>query len=436
MKKIHFIGIGGIGVSALAKYYLEKGVSVSGSDLVSSKIIDALKGAEIYIGEHKASNLAEDVDLVIHSPAVPSDNPELEEAKMLGIEVKSYPQALGDLTRDYFTIAVTGTHGKSTTSAMLGVIMVEAGLDPTVIIGTKVKEFQNSNCRVGKSKYLVIEACEYEASFLNYWPQIIVITNIEEEHLDYYKNLDNILKAFKEFISHLPAEGKLVVNGDDENIKKISEAKGYSLNQEETGKIKLNVPGQHNIYNALAALTVARILKIPDKVSFKALANYQGVWRRFDIKECSRGISVVNDYAHHPTEIKATLEAAKQTFPNRKIWAVFQPHQYQRTHYLFDDFVKVLSEAPVDKLIITDIYDVAGREEEDIKDSVSSQKLAEEVNSAEYIGSIEEVADYLNKNVGKEEVIIIMGAGNIYKLSDYFPLDTRQAKKDNKIRSK
>ena len=227
--RVHFIGIGGIGVSALAQYYLAKGHKVSGSDLVSSEIIGVLrkKGAKIFINsklksqkskiQAKIQNFIKKSNLVIYSPAVPKNHPELIKAKQLKIKSLSYPQALGELTKTHFTIAVSGTHGKSTTTAMVGLLLVKAGLDPTVIVGTKIKEFGNSNCRVGKSQYLVIEADEHFASFLNYWPRIIVLTTIEKDHLDYYKNLNNILRTFKRYIAHLPKNGWLVVNKDDKN---------------------------------------------------------------------------------------------------------------------------------------------------------------------------------------------------------------------------
>ncbi|TET83830.1 MAG: UDP-N-acetylmuramate--L-alanine ligase [Candidatus Nealsonbacteria bacterium] len=441
--KIHFIGIGGIGVSALAKYYLEKGCQVSGSDLVSSEITKALrkKGAKLLIGEHKAKNLPKNVDLVIYSPAIPKDNPELKEAKKLKIKCLSYPEALGELTKKYFTIAVSGTHGKSTTTAMAGLLLKKAGFDPTVIVGTKLKEFRNSNCRVGKSRYLVIEADEWQASFLNYWPKIIVLTNIEKEHLDYYKNLNNILKTYKEYIRHLPKDGVLIVgNEDDENTRRIifnsqfPISNQFSIINYQASKSKdaqklrkiLKVPGEYNVSNALAALAVARVLKIPDKISFKALSEYRGSWRRFEIKKFkipdSRfKILVISDYAHHPTEIKVTLEAAREKFTRKKIWCVFQPHQYQRTFYLFKDFVKAFSKAPIDKLIITDIYDVAGREKGKIKEKISSEKLIEAINKpwAIYLPK-EEIVRYLKKNLKGREVVIIMGAGDIYKLVDSF----------------
>ena len=445
-KSIHFIGIGGIGVSALAQYYLEKGYKISGSDLASSEITDNLKkkeGVNIFLGKHLAKNLPKDTDLVIHSLAVLPDNPELKEAKKLGIKIQSYPEALGELTRKYFTIAVSGTHGKSTTAAMTALILIKAGLDPTVIVGTKIKEFGNSNCRVGKPvrwaqgkvQYLVIEADEWRASFLNYRPKIIVLTNIEKEHLDFYKNLNDILKTYKKYIGHLPKDGVLIKNAKCElrDAKWQGKIKNFSLQQKETKKLRkiLKVPGEHNVLNALAALTVGRILKIPDKISFKALSEYKGSWRRFEGKELkirNLKFKIINDYAHHPTEIEATIRAAREKFPRKKIWCIFQPHQYQRTYYLFDDFVKVFKGAlrPVqkkqliDKLIITDIYDVAGREEKKIKKKVSSEKLIEAINEplATYIPTIKKAADYLRKNLRGGEALIIMGAGDIYKLSN------------------
>ena len=434
--KIYFIGIGGIGISALVQYYLVNGHKISGSDSASSEITEKLKkqGIKIYIGQY-AKNVPQDANLVIYSPAVKKNNPELKEAKKLGIECLSYPEALGKLSKKYFTIAVSGTHGKSTTTAMLSLILIKAGLDPTVIVGTKLKEFSNSNFKMGKSKYLIIEACEHEQAFLNYWPKIIVITNIEKEHLDYYKNLNNILKAFKRFVGHLPKNGKLIINKDDKNLTKSSMLHsareltefGFKKNQKEVEKLKkiLKVPGEYNIYNALAALTIARTLKIPDKTSFKALAEYTGCWRRFEIKQSiinRQQLTVISDYAHHPTEIKAILKAAREKFPKKKIWCVFQPHQYQRTFYLFNDFVKVFNDALeknwINKLIITDVYDVAGRENKKIKKKVNSKKLVKKINKQQtiYIPTINQAANHLKKNLKGREVITIMGAGDIYTL--------------------
>lgn len=426
---IHFIGVGGIGISALAQYYLIKGNKVSGSDLVSSEIIDVLKKAKakISLGPHRKTNIPKGTDLVVYSPAVQRDNTEFVEAKSRGIKTLSYPQALGKLTKEYFTIAVSGTHGKSTTCSMLSLILIEAGLDPTVVIGTKLKEFNDSNFRMGKSKYLIIEGDEWQASFLNYWPKIIVLTNIEREHLDYYKDINHILKTYQEYVSHLSKKDLLVYNKEDKNILKIDNkagSKSFSLKQKEATKLKaiLNIPGEHNVCNALAALTVARSLNISDDVSFKALAKYRGAWRRFQFqkKEINgREYTVINDYGHHPTEIRATLKATREKFPKDKIWCIFQPHQYQRTFHLFNDFAKVFSEAPVDKLIITDIFDVAGREKSDIKEKVSSKKLVEKLKLShiKYMSKYQ-VKNYLKKNLKGGEIIIIMGAGDVYKILD------------------
>jgi len=225
-KKIYFIGIGGIGVSALAGYYLSRGFAVSGSDLNQSATTNALKkqGAIIFIGPHQAGNINRIIDLVIHTAAATKNNPELKKAKRIGIKTQLYAEALGDLTKQMFTIAISGMHGKSTTTAMLALALEKAGLDPTVIVGTKLREWKNMNYRVGKSKYLVIEADEYNASFLNYWPKIIVLTNIEEEHLDFYKDLKHIMKTFKEYVSHLGKKGILVANTDDKNVMKIAKS--------------------------------------------------------------------------------------------------------------------------------------------------------------------------------------------------------------------
>jgi len=426
--KIHFVGIGGIGVSALARYYLEKGHEISGSDLVSSEITACLKekGVKLFIGKHKIENLAKDTDLLIYSPAVPENNPEIKKAKKLGIKCQTYPQALGELTKQHFTIAVSGTHGKSTTTSMIGLLLVKAGLDPTVIVGTKLKEFGNSNCRVGKSKYLVIEADEWQASFLNYWPKIIVLTNIEKEHMDFFKDMDHVFEVYTKYLNNLPKDGILVANKDNQNVRKIAEkipgSKYYSIEQKESEKLRsiLQIPGEHNVSNALAALLVAQILEIPDQVSFESLGEYKGSWRRFEIKQLiinKKQITIISDYAHHPTEIKVTLKAAREKYPDKKIWCVFQPHQYQRTYYLWDDFVKTFRQAPVDKLIITDIYDVAGREDKEIKSKTSSEKLIKQIDQswAVYLPK-NQIMSYLEQNLEPGNILMIMGAGDIYKI--------------------
>ena len=433
---IHFIGIGGIGVSALAQYYLSNSHKVSGSDLVSSETTELLKnkGIKINIGKHKIKNLSKDIDLVIYSPAVQENNPELKIAKKNKIKCQSYPEALGDLTKKYFTIAISGTHGKSTTTAMTALILIKAGLDPTVILGTKLKEFNNSNFRKGKSKYLIIEADEWKASFLNYFPKIIALTNIEKEHLDYYKDINHILRTYQKYISNLPEKAVLIINKKDKNILKLKtqfkklKIKDYFSNQKQIGKLKgiLKVPGEHNVLNALTALTIAQTLKISDKISLKALSEYKGAWRRFEeqkIKIKNWKLKIISDYAHHPTEVNATLKAVREKFPNKKIWCIFQPHQYQRTFYLFKDFVKTFKQAidksNINKIIITDIYDVAGREKGNIKKKINSKKLVKEINKIPVIYlPKQKIINYLKKNIKGKEIIMIMGAGDIYKIID------------------
>jgi len=451
--KIHLIGIGGIGISALAQYYLSKGHQVSGSDLVASEITDFLtkKGIKVMIG-NSAENLNGDFsaqggpasgwDLVVYSPAVKPSNPEYKRAKKLGIKMQSYPEALGDLTKEYYTIAVAGAHGKSTTTAMIGLLLAGAGLDPTVIVGTKVKEFSaqggpasgwGSNFRAGNSKMLVIEACEYDSSFLRYSPKIIVVTNVDKEHLDFFKTFANVKKAFADFIMRLPSDGFLVMNEDDENFQISNlelnsnfkfQISNFSFGQPEAKKIKsiLKVPGQHNVSNALATLQVARVLEIPDQVSFRALSEFNGTWRRFEEYSSKfKDLKIISDYAHHPNEILATLQAARERYKNKRIWCVFQPHQHQRTNYLFNDFVEVFRSALADQIIITDIYDVAGRETKTINAKVSSKKLVEKINrkNVAYM-AMANLEEYIKANIKSGQVLIIMGAGDIYKLADKF----------------
>lgn len=425
--KIHFIGIGGIGVSALAQYYLLKGHKVSGSDLARSEITDFVKekGVKIFIGNF-VKNINKDLDLVVFSPAVKKDNPELARARKYKIKTLSYPEALGELTKEYYTIAVAGAHGKSTTTSMIGLVLEKAGLDPTVIVGTKVKEFGNSNFRGGKSKLLVVEACEYDASFLYYSPKIIVLTNVDKEHLDYFKTFENVKKTFKDFIMRLPADGFLVFNTDNKDVPQIENAKfktiGYSAENPEIAKIKkiMQIPGAHNALNALAVLNVAKILEIPDEITFQALADFKGTWRRFEILKTGR-LTVISDYAHHPNEILATLQAVREKYKKNRIWCVFQPHQHQRTHYLFDEFVKTFKKVPVDNIIITDIYDVAGRETKSINKKVTSKKLVFKIkkDSVVYV-PFKEIEKYVKGKLESGDALIIMGAGDIYKLAEKF----------------
>ncbi len=432
--KVHLIGVGGIGVSALAQYYLSKGHQVSGSDLIESETTNFLKKKGIKIStSNSAKNIKKDTNLVIYSPAVKKNNPEFKKAKSLKIKILSYPEALGELTKEYYTIAIAGAHGKSTTTAMIGLVLAEAGLDPTVIVGTKVKGFdlssaEGNNFRLGQSKILVIEACEYDSSFLYYCPKITVITNVDKEHLDYFKTFANVIRAFKKFINKLPEDGYLVYNSDDKNIpiEKNSTHKkiGYSLESNEAVKIKraIKIPGQHNVSNALATFKVAKILEIPDIISFRVFSDFTGTWRRFEEKNSRiKGLKIISDYGHHPNEILATLGAARQKYKKETIWCVFQPHQHQRTRYLFNDFIKVFRKVSADKIIITDIYDVAGRETKSKSGGINSKKLVSKIkkNSVIYCekGKLEK---FIKESRELPDVLMIMGAGDIYELVDKF----------------
>lgn len=429
--KIYFIGIGGIGISALAKYYFKKGAEVLGSDLVSSEITEDLKrlGIKIFIGKHKGKNVPKDANLVIFSPAIEEKNPELKRAKRLKIKCQSYPQALGKITKNYFTIAVCGSHGKSTTAAMIGLILAKAKLDPTVILGTKLKEFSNSNCRVGKGKYLVIEADEYKESFLNYWPKIIVLLNIDFDHPDYFKTQKHYILAFKKFVSHLPKNGVLVANFDDKIIRReFSGTKKkilwFSLKDKEVKFLKkeLKLPGKFNLANALAALKVAKFLKIPNKISFQALSKFKGSWRRLEEKivklpQKNSSIRVIHDYAHHPTQIINTIEAIREKYSKKKVILIYQPHQYQRTFYFWNSFIKTFKEIPADLIIITDIYNVKGREQKAIMKKVSAKKMVKEIAQKHvfYLPKIK-IVNFLKKILKGREIVIFMGAGDIYNL--------------------
>ncbi len=428
--KIHFIGIGGIGISALARYYLSQGWLVTGSDIALSDITANLAeaGAKIHAGHKSLKSIMPSV--VVHSPAVPQGDPELVEARDLGIKTMSYPQALGELSKKCKTIAVAGAHGKTTTAAMIALMMIDANLDPTVVVGTKVREFGDSNFRLGKSDWLVIEACEYDGSFLNYWPQIEVVTNIEMDHMECYRNLNRLMAAFKEFASHLSATGSLVIFAGDKNaarlakdVKKEIAAKEYSLNQPEAKKLRglLKIPGEHNVANALAALAVGRLLKIPDSRIFASLAKYNGSWRRFEIEDgliSGKKVTLVSDYGHHPTQIKLTMDAARAKWPGKKIVCVYQPHQAYRTYLLFDEFVKSLKNSPADLVLIADIYQVPGREKPSITKRVSSKLLAKAVSKSnvEYVPTAG-IMNRLDKEISGGEVVLVMGAGNIYDLS-------------------
>lgn len=418
IKKVHFVGIGGIGVSAIARMMIAEGKEVSGSDMFPSAIIDELKklGAKIFLG-HSAENIAQDVDLIVHTPAVDFENPELKKGKKLKIPILSYPEMLGLISKDKYTIAISGAHGKTTATAMISKILIDAGLDPTIIVGSLLKD-QNSNFVDGKGNHFVVEACEYKKSFLNLNPKIIVITNIDNDHLDYYKNLNNIKKAFAKFAGKLGKNDFLICDKNDKNlltvIKKVKcKIIDYSKIK---AKFNLKIPGEHNVKNAKAAMAVAKILKINPLISLRALNNFTGTWRRFEYKgKTNNGVLVYDDYAHHPTEIKATLKAAKE-FLKSKIWCVFQPHLYSRTKLLLNDFGKSFDDA--DEIILADIYAAREKKDKSVNSEILADKIIKKGGKAVWMKSFDDIVAFLDKSAKNGDVVITMGAGDIFKVGE------------------
>lgn len=457
--KIHFIGIGGIGVSALAKYYLARGARVSGSDLVSSEITEELKnqGVEIYIGKHRKTNIPKDATHVIYTAAVTKDNPELKAALEAAqnsserhlkrrqrsserslanarngglaekIIVQSYAEAVGELTRKYETIAISGSHGKSTTTALTALVLEEGYCDPTVLIGTKVKEFGNSNFRQGRGRNLVLEADEWNRSFHNYFPKIAVITNIDAEHLDTYKTVGAVERAFEKYLAKIPKDGALIANYDDPRTRKVAKKFGrlvhwYSLKDWDAPLIRrvLRIPGEHNVSNALAASCIGRLFGIKEGHILSALSRFSGCWRRFEWKGFLKGANIISDYGHHPAEIYATIRAARKRFPFRRIWCVYQPHQYQRLKYLWKEFIPAFDMA--DRIALLPVYEVAGRETKNVKETVNSENLSRELikrgKNATYHQTFKEAEDYILTYLRPGDILLVMGAGNIHHLAD------------------
>lgn len=426
-RQVHFIGIGGIGVSALAQWYISEGWHVTGSDAVRSLITDNLvyRGAAIRIGPHKASALRPEVSRVIYSVAVKKDNPERQKAKSLKIPQFSYAEALGELTKNYKAIAIAGAHGKSTTTALVGLMLLEAGFDPTIIVGTKLKEFGNSNFRKGKSEWLILEADEFHGSFLHYAPFAAIITNIDREHLEFYQTFGNVKKAFRTFISQVKEEGHLVLNREDKNLtsfklKTRANIVYYDRKGARAAKVKslLRIPGAHNHSNAMACDTLGKVLGIPVSIRDKIFSQFTGTWRRFEYRGMYRGAKIYDDYAHHPTEIKATLSGAREKFPKAKIWAIFQPHLAERLSLLFPDFAMAFREA--NQVIILETYKVLGRESVSPKnrDAKSLAKKLAFSQPARFMRDSKDVFRALKKETTKGDILLFMGAGDIKNLSD------------------
>ena len=441
--KVHLIGVGGIGVSALARWFLAQKWAVSGSDAAKSQITQDLRkdGLIVKIG-HKTANLPKGANLVIKSTAIPDSNPEVRAARKLGLNVLSYPEALGRLTKTYDTIAVSGSHGKSTTTAIVSLIFEEAGYDPTVILGTKLKEFGDKNFRSGKSDWLVIEADEWRAAFLNYSPFISIVTNIDLEHLDFYKNLSRLKKTFLKFLERTREGGALVLNRDDKNLYSLRSAivriaktrklkvRWYSTrSRPNLARIKANlhIPGEHNVSNALAALALTRLLRVPEKTTLRAISEYRGAWRRMEYRGISRvsGVKcrIYDDYAHHPTEIKATLKAFREKFPNQPLVCVFQPHQAKRLSALFGEFKTAFNDADI--TLVLPVYEVAGRDR--VSTGLDSEALARSMQKEQpkklifYLKNPKNLKKALRALFKSKQrnshILIMMGAGNIVDLT-------------------
>ncbi len=445
IKKIHFIGIGGAGMSAIAKVLLEIGYTITGSDLSENETINKLRksGAQIVTG-HSRENI-HDAEAVVVSTAISENNPEVQGAKEKGLPIFHRADMIAHLMLKYHGVAVAGAHGKTTTTAMIAVMLEHAGVDPTVIIGGEV-DYLHGNAKLGASKYLVAEADESDGSFLKFSPQIAVVTNIENDHMDFYKNMENILHTFNRFLHNLPKETGLgILCFDNAYIRDLAGSLerpyiSYGIEHDAhymarnictqgaittydvyhaeqlLGTVKLNVPGRHNVANSLAAVIVGVTVGLTFDQIAEGLSYFQGAKRRFQTKARIDGVWVVDDYAHHPTEITTTLLAARQTEPKRLI-CVFQPHRYSRTHFLREEFGRAFT--PTDTLVLTDVYSAG---EEPIP-GITGETLKEEVERQTgmqviYIADKDKVARYLAQIVEPGDLVMTMGAGNVYLIGE------------------
>lgn len=445
---IYFIGIGGISMSGLAEILKDRGCQVSGTDIKESDVTKHLEslGITIHYG-HRAENITDDIDLVVYTAAIHPGNPELEAAKEKQIPLMDRARLLGHIMEEYqYSVAVAGTHGKTTTTSMVSEILLEAEKDPTITVGGILPAI-HSNVKIGHSPYFVAEACEYFDSFLQFTPLVGVILNVEADHLDYFKTLDNIRRSFHAFAQRIPAGGLLVLNASiahpeelEENLHCSVETFGLKENacwqarnivHGPNGKnsfdvyyqgefytsVHLDIPGKHNITNALAAVASAHFLDIPAEVCARGLSHFTGVNRRFQRKGEKRGIVVIDDYAHHPTEIMATLSAARNVRHN-KLWCVFQPHTYSRTKNLFDEFGRAFGDA--DEIIVADIY--AARETDDgtISAAMLAERIAKEGGNARYVGDFAAIRQYLETHCRTGDLLLTVGAGDVYKIGEEF----------------
>ncbi|MGN0383754.1 MAG: UDP-N-acetylmuramate--L-alanine ligase [Eubacterium sp.] len=442
---IHFTGIGGISMSGLAEILLSKGFHISGSDSKRSEITDKLEGmgAVIYLGQ-RTSNINPDINLLVYTAAVKQDNPELIRARELGIPMLTRAELLGQMMKNYkIAIGVSGTHGKTTTTSMISQILLHDKADPTILVGGILPAI-GGNTRIGNSSNFITEACEYTNSFLSFSPTVGVILNVASDHLDFFKDLDDIRTSFKKYAKLIPDDGSLVINSDIDNLSFFTEdlkckiitygiqngdfsAKDISFNEfacgsytlifkgKEYGRVNLKVTGMHNIANSLAAIATAYAINISIDTAISGVCEYCGTNRRFQYKGNLCGVTIIDDYAHHPDEIRATLETA-QHYPHKTTWCVFQPHTYTRTKALMKDFAQALSLA--DKVVLADIY--AAREKDTL--GISSKNLLDELIKlgvdAYYFPSFDEIENFLLKNCINGDLLITMGAGDVVNIGE------------------
>ena len=450
-KTYHFIGAGGIGTSGLAKLLMRRGACVSGSDICESTITDELRrlGAEIKIG-HGPENLPQAVDAVVISAAVTAGNPELARAGELGCPIFKYAEMLGRLFDAFTGIAVCGTHGKSTTSAWITHLLTEAGLKPNFIIGADIPQLGGSS-GVDNGRLFVAEACEYDRSFLNLHPSIGVILNIEQDHLDYYRDEDEIVDAFSDFSAGVKPGGVIIANGSDKNVSRVlrrlkADQRVVTVGLEPhcdytagnlelveglygfdlirgggvLGRVRIGLPGLHNVYNSLVVAAAAIEAGVPESVVIERLGRFSGIDRRLMFKAAVGGITILDDYAHHPTEIRASLQAVRQRYAPKRLWCVFQPHQYSRTRFLLDDFAESFKLADI--TIVPEIYFV--RDTAESKSKVSAETLAECIRQRQcealFINDFAGILNHLIQHVQDGDLVITMGAGTIWKVADEY----------------
>ena len=445
-KKIHFIGIGGISMSGLAEILLENDFQVSGSDMKESEMTSKLvkSGAEIFIG-HKAENIL-GADLIVYTAAISKDNPELLEAQKLNIKTIDRAEFLGDIMKGHkYNVAIAGTHGKTTTTSMVSHITLKADLDPTILVGGKL-DLIGGNVRTAKSDYFITEACEYKRSFLKFYPYIGVILNIDADHLDYYKDIDEIEGAFLDFAKLIPANGHLICNAEDQRVLNIVskinctvttfgiekgniQAKNITYSKKGCpsfqvyyngvllGNIDLNVPGNYNLLNSLASIGVGIRLNIAFETIKEGLFEFHGAHRRFELKGEKDGITVIDDYAHHPTEIKAALSAAKN-YPHKKIYCIFQPHTYSRTITLFKEFSEAFTD--IDQLILADIFPAREKDTGIVSSTMLGDKIRENGVDCVNFHDFKSIVDYLKKKLAPGDLLLTVGAGDVYEIGEMF----------------